>query len=102
MIDSKVLEEQARDLAFASRCMFGIDAKESVEKLTGRAKRMVCISLPVNKDKFRSSDAPYDLSGFNLNEFARSVVDAAREMGYEPEIQYMEHGWKTENPAGCS
>ncbi|MBE6016264.1 MAG: methyltransferase domain-containing protein [Lachnospiraceae bacterium] len=82
------------DLAFASRSMFGVDPANCAAKLSGRAKRRVCISLPVNSDKFTDPGSPYDLSGRNLNAFAKQCIDAVRKLGFTPVLEYMDHGMK--------
>ena len=78
------------DMAFASRCMFGIDPDESVVKLSGRAKRKVCITLPVNASMFQEPGSPYSLGSTDeMNAFADACIDAAKRIGFQPDCKYM-------------
>lgn len=82
------------DLAFASRSMIGVDPAACVRKLSSVAKRRVCISLPVNSEKFTDIGSPYHLGKDTLNEYAEQCIAAIKELGSEPRAEYMKHGQK--------
>lgn len=81
------LELPVCDLAFASRSLFGVDPADAVEKLSGRAGRRVCITLPVNAGMFENADSPYSLgTAEEVNAFADACIAEVRRHGYVPEV----------------
>ena len=88
------------DLAFASRSILGVDPAECAVKLSGRASRRVCITLPVDSEMFKHPDSSYQSgSDEEMDENVSKCVKAVKDLGYDPVLEYMEHGSKEGCPS---
>lgn len=78
------------DLAFTSRCLFGVDPLGAIKKLSAHAGRQVCMTVPADSGMFQGPDVPYSLgSAEQVNAYAESCINALGKLGYAPEVRRM-------------
>lgn len=78
------------DYAFASRCLFGADPDDAVKKISSRAKKRVCITVPVNAGMFQNGMAGYQVGEQeDGTEYLIFVLAAVFRNGYMPEVSYI-------------
>lgn len=75
------------DMVFASRCLFDLDPKIVLPKLTSKAGKRVCITLHVS---FRDVNLSGSLiEGNDSMEYFKACFGTVIDMGYFPKVDYL-------------